>query len=244
MIENLQHSTLDDELLASADYKKVMEIVDQLWQGGLIQRGAGYCFSMSDLMRISLGQKGISARTVECKVTVMGNEPPTLILIGHDGLGPKSTVPNPSSIDTHIVVITDTAIPMIIDLSIGHIRQNIPFIVARANGKGDLIADVALESSRWIYHCKESVSVPSIHQENILERIKTDKQVRKEINWLKVLIIVAIAISSLNAIRGTYDFYQVYIDDSNYWGPHHMKQLIEKVDDLEQLVKKPQHQRQ
>ena len=238
--------TADKELQDTKYYQDTLKIVKELWDGGVIMRGAGFCYSMSDIARIMLTQKGIPCRLAECKITIMSNDPPNLVLIGHDGLlhGGKSN--NLGDIDTHIVVVTETEIPMIVDLSISHVRKDIPYIVERLTQgvTEDVLADIQFSGSRWTYYIKESVSIPSIHQQSIVQRIQTDQKVKKDIGWLKILIIAAISISSLNAIRGTYDFYQVYIDDSNYWGPSHIKQLIEKVDHLDNLVRRPIDQRQ
>ena len=238
------HTTKDQELFDTADYQTVLKVVKELWDGGVILRGAGFCYSMADLTRILLAQKGIKSRMIECKVTVMSHEPPNLILIGHDGLVYRGNAIDPDLMDTHVVVITDTAIPMIVDTSIAHIRQDVPFIIERAvNTSSEILASLELGTSKWTYYCKESVAVPKIHQQNILERIKTDQEVKNSMKWLKVLIGVALVVSSLNFLRGGYDFYQVYIDDTNYWGPSHIRQLVDKVDELEDLVRKPQDQR-
>jgi hypothetical protein len=238
--------TADKELQDTTYYQDTIKIVKELWDGGIILRGAGFCYSMSDLARIMLTQRGIPCRLAECKITIMSNDPPNLILIGHDGLmyGGKST--NPSDVDTHVVVVTETEIPMIVDLSISHLRRDVPYIVERLTQgvSEDVLADIQYNGSRWTYYIKESVSVPSIHQQSIIQRIQTDQKVKKDIGWLKILIIAAISISSVNAVRGAYDFYQVYVLENNYWGPQHIKQLIEKVDDLDQLVRRPVDQRQ
>jgi hypothetical protein len=238
--------TSDKELQGTKYYQDTLKIVKELWDGGVIMRGAGFCYSMSDIARIMLIQKGIPCRLAECKITIMSNDPPNLVLIGHDGLlhGGKSN--NLGDIDTHIVVVTETEIPMIVDLSISHVRKDVPYIVERLTPgvTEDVLADIQFSGSRWTYHIKESVSIPSIHQQSIVQRIQTDQKVKKDIGWLKILIIAAISISSLNAIRGTYDFYQVYINDTNYWGPAHMKQLIEKVDHLDELIRRPVEERQ
>lgn len=239
-----QFTTKDQELFNSPDYQTILAVIKELWDGGVIHRGAGFCYSMADLTKILLAQKGIKSRMVECKVTVMSTEQPSLILIGHDGLLYQGNSKDPSQMDTHVILITDTAIPMVIDTSIAHIRADIPYIVERAvSTSSEVIATVGFGTSTWTYYCKESVSVPKIHQQNILERIKTDQEVKNNLKWLKILIVVALTVSSLNFIRGSYDFYQVYIDNTNYWGPSHLRQLFDKVNELEELVKKPIDQR-
>lgn len=202
----------DDELVASKDYQRVLKVVKKLWDTGVILRGGGYCYSMSDMAKTLLGQAGIKSSLVECKVTIMGNDPPTLTMIGHDGSMPIRDNPNPDEMDTHVVVVTDTEIPMVIDLSIGHIQADIPYVIERATSpEPDIISKIDFKTSVWIYQRKESISVPSIHQQNILEKLRTDKQIKKDLAWMKVLIVVALIISGLNAFRGAVDFYHTYI---------------------------------
>jgi hypothetical protein len=216
----------DAELTASSEYKTVCNIVTDLWESGTITRGAGYCFSMSDLIRILLAQQGIAARLVECKITIMVKNPPSLILIGHNGGIPNylknKVFPDPALLDTHIVVVTDTTIPMIIDLSVSHIDPNnsTPFIIERlGDSKTDILLDKEFNNSRWTYHLKESICVPSIHQENIFNRLATDKKVKKDIFNLKAILLLLLAIAAVNFVRGAYDFYQTYIIIDNDWGP-------------------------
>jgi hypothetical protein len=53
---------------------------------------------------------------------------------------------------------------------------------------------------------------------------------------------VALTISTLNALRGAYDFYQVYVAE-NYWGPGTLQQIDERLDTLEDLLIVPPDQR-
>lgn len=202
----------DDELVATKDYQRVMRVVKKLWDTGVILRGGGYCYSMSDMARTLLSQAGIVSHITECKVTIMGKEPPTLTLIGHDGSMPIRDNPNPDEMDTHVVLVTDTEIPMVVDLSIGHIQEDIPYIIERATApEPDIIANINFNTANWIYQRKESISVPKIHQQNILEKMRSDKQIKKDINLLKWLIIIALVVSVGNAIRGAYEY--IYHDD-------------------------------
>jgi hypothetical protein len=237
-----QHFITEDAALSSdRTYIKVMETVKKLWDSGVIQRGSGFCIAMSDMVYTLLRREGIDCEMVECKLTVLSCNPPGLFLIGHE-----NQVNNPQvDIDTHLVVITRSDIPMLIDLSIGNLLPGqVPYIVERAGGKEpDQLADVKVKDSNWIYQQKETTSkLPLLHQRSFVERIKTDNKIVKNINFLKILIVVALVISTVNAIRGAYDFYQVYFLDNN-WGPDTGRELTERLQRLEQLMVTPQDQR-
>lgn len=214
------------------EYQKIMDIVEGLWEGKVISRGAGFCLSMSDLIHTVLKQQaGIDSRVVECKLTVLTNDPPSLKLIGHDGLKYGNST---NDLDTHVVCITDTKQPYIIDLSISNVLPYVSYVVEPLNGtEPRMIGEYTYSNSRWIYQERENPKLPKIHQSNILERFNTDRQLFSKMRILKILIAIALTISTANAVRGFYDFYQVYVVDDNYWGPTHMKEIIERLDRLE-----------
>jgi hypothetical protein len=231
--------TDDLELREDPSYKRVIEIVKELWDTDVIARAAGYCFSISDMVSTLMRHSGIESEIVECQLMVKRVDPPVMIALGYD-----HRRDSPQQITTHVVVITKTEIPMIIDLSIGNLQPDqVRLIVERANGKNGTIATLDLGKTTWIYTAKKDQKFPHFYQQSIVDRIQTDQRVKREINWLKILIIVAISISSLNAVRGGYDFYQTYLDDGNSWGPARLKQLTEQVQRLEELIKKPVNQR-
>ena len=77
-----------------------------------------------------------------------------------------------------------------------------------------------------------------LHQRSILDRIQTDVNIFKSLKFLKYMIIAAIVVSMLNASRGFYDFYQVYVDQENSWGPSGLERIIGKIDTLERKLDK------
>lgn len=234
-------TTYDLELKTNNDYLKVMSVMEHLTVTGTLERAYGYCLGISDMIYTLLKQQGITSRLVECKLTVTSQNPPFLHVIGADDPRNKQY----GLTDTHVVVVTETDIPMIIDASIGAITKGFqPYVVERLNGRDiDTLADHQIDHVRWTYSTKINTRLPKQHELSIIDRIKTDRTVIKNITWLKILVVMALTISSLNAARGLYDFYQVYIDDTNYWGPTHIKQLHDKIEHLEELVRKPLEER-
>lgn len=234
-------TTLDNQLRLTDDYQTVMGVIKHLMDTNTLMYGQGYCLSMCDILYTLLKQKGIKSRLVECKLTVTSYNPPFLHIVGAEDERNRGH----GNLDTHVVLITDTEIPMIIDASIGNIAGGSQqYIVERVNGCDvETIAEHVIEGVTWLYTLKVNHRIPRVHEQSIIERMGTDRTIFKNLHWLKILVAVAIAISTFNAVRGAWDFYQVYIDDTNYWGPNHMRQLVDKVDQLEQLVKKPLEQR-
>lgn len=228
-------ATLDTELRLTEDYQKVMGVMEQLQATGTLERGYGYCLSMSDMLYTLLKQQGIKSRLVECKLTVTSQNPPFLHIVGADE--PRNQ--QYGLTDTHVVLITETRIPMIVDASIGGITNGQqPYIVERVNGADvETIAEHTIGNITWLYTIKLNHRLPRIHEQSIIERLEMDRTVSKKLRWLKVLVAVALTISALNAARGFYDYYQVYIATDNYWGPSHIKAITEKLDQLETTIK-------
>jgi len=210
-------------------FKTIKGLVDGLNASGMVEAGSGYCLSMSDIVLKLLHKEGIKSRLVECSLMVTLKSPPGMYLMGYPGFG-ASNYDSEKMMQTHIICITETEIPILIDLSISHIDKNIQYICAPIlkSYEHTNLAEYDFETSTWTYTQKEStdIELPKLHQKSILDRIKTDHHIQKQISLVQKLIIVALSISSLNFIRGSYDFYQTYINYNNDWGP--TKQYLKK----------------
>lgn len=223
--------TEDAELRRDPEYQKVMAIVRKMWEAGVIERARGYCFSVSDMVKTLLLHEGITARIVECHLAVIRTEPPSFQFLGYDQNS------RARDIDTHVVCVTDTKIPMIIDLSVGYLAADVaPFIVERASAVDDLLAEFKIKDSTWKYTIKAEQKFPEFHQQNIVQRMFMDRQVQGQLNRIKLFLVVAITVSMLNAVRGAYDFYQVYINRGNDWGPDTIRELKDEVKRIDEKL--------
>ncbi len=193
-------------------YLKIKEIVEDLVESGMTRFGSGYCLSMSDVILKLLHKEGISAEMVECNLMVMTKHPPGLVLVGYKGFM-ENTIGTNQKIDNHVVCVTKTKIPILIDLSVGHIDPQVPYIcepILTEHSHTDL-AEFDFESSTWTYQSREDSELPKLHQKSILNRIKNDIRIDNEIKFIKYFLFVLFAVSSLNFARGMYDFYYTFI---------------------------------
>jgi hypothetical protein len=191
---------------------------------------------MADIIHNLLKQKGIKSRIVECKLSVIGIDPPGLLLVGHDGL--NKVQQSAAAIDSHVVCITETIVPMLIDLSVIGVRPEIPWILeplTPLTDRPDVLAEYDFGASRWLYQSKEVSRIPQQHQRSIVDRFKTDQKTSRSIRILTALVVISLAVSSINAVRGMFDFYMIYHEE-NYWGPTTMKQLLDKVEAIEERL--------
>lgn len=228
--------TSNDELKKTEDYKKVSDVIFRLMETGVTHAARGYCVSMSDIVYTMLTQLNIPCKIVECGLTIDIKSTNQLYVVGYDNLKDK-----PDGADTHVVVVTQTEIPMIIDVSISHLLPNrlqgvIDSCCVDSNG---VIANINNGDVYLTYKEKKKFTLPMMHQLSIVDRIKTDVSIFNNIKFIKSLVVVALCISTINAARGLYDFYTVHVVQDNYWGPSAIKVIDDKVNRIiEKLDKK------
>lgn len=205
--------TSDTTLLNEENYKKVTALMNRLAQNGLIAMGTGYCISMSDLIYVSLKHINIPSRLVECQATVSYIDEqgiPRTKVIGYDGYKPVE-----GQIDTHVVVVTETIPPLIIDATIGYVLPyGLPVLVDKIEqGSNKILADLSYSEHGGLqitYQEKLFQKLPFAHQTSILDRIETDDKIFKEMSLLKRLNYIGIGVSIFALIN-------VVIKVSGFW---------------------------
>jgi hypothetical protein len=204
---------MDSNTVKNENYfLKIKQIIENLKHSGMLNLGSGYCLSMSDIVLKLLYKEGILAELVECSLMVMVKEPPSLCLVGYHGFH-ENVYDEDKRMENHIVCITKTKIPILIDLSIGHIDRNISYIcepIVEECSHAD-IAEFNFPTSTWTYQSRDVPELPKLHQKSILNRIQTDVKVDKEITFIKYFLFILFTVSSLNFVRGMYDFYYTFI---------------------------------
>jgi hypothetical protein len=226
--------TTDNELKKTSDYKKVALIVHKLIEGGVTFAAKGYCISMSDIIYTLLKQNKIPCKIVECHLAITSKVNNQIYTVGFDGLKD-----DPNKADTHVVVVTETEIPMVIDVSIAHLLpNNIQGVIDKViDDEHGVFANIDTQMVALTYQKKKEFSIPMLHQRSIVDRIQTDVNIFKSLKALKIMIIIALSVSTLNATRGFYDFYLIY-EAQNDWGPNSIREIIKKVDSISVEVQK------
>lgn len=195
---------------------KILNIINGLRSSGLLEKGFGQCFSMSDVIMKLLYKEGIDSELVECSLMIMKKDPPGLYLVGYPGFQ-DNNYNKDEKIDNHIVCVTKTEIPILIDLSITCIDESIEFIcepILREEPHAD-IAEFDFPNSTWTYQKRPMTGLPRLHQKSILHRIESDIKFEKEIKFIKTFLFIMFAVSFLNFSRGMYDFYLTFVKPSN-----------------------------
>jgi hypothetical protein len=209
--------------VTETEYFKIIKgVVDNLKTSGMLEAGSGYCLSMSDIILKLLHKQGIKSKLVECNLMVTLKNPPGMFLMGYPGFN-QNNYNSEKMMQTHIVCITETEVPILIDTSISHIDKSIPYICAPIlrNFEHTNLTEYDFETSTWTYTEREDVDIelPKLHQKSIIDRIKKDGEIQKQISTIQKIVIIALSISSMNFMRGAFDFYQTYVNQNNDWGP-------------------------
>ena len=226
--------TSSEKIKNTEDYKKTIEVISRLERSNVIWLGRGQCISMGDIISAALFQVGIKTKLVECQTVVTNHNvtPPQSVSIGYD-----STAPNHGEIDTHVVCITLTDIPMLIDASISHLLPNNGVVVDEVVAENSRVfANVSANGFMITYQQKANNKVVHQYQKSILDRIKTDQSIFSNLSILKKIVVLALAISVVNGARGFYDFYQQYYNENSMIGVHGISAIADRLDKIEKKL--------
>lgn len=209
-------------------YQKILNLVHQVKQSGLLEKGFGQCLSMSDIILKLLYKEGIESELVECSLMVMRKDPPGVYLVGYPGFI-ENQYNKDERIQNHVVCITKTEIPILIDISIFSIDNTIEFIcepILKEEVHADL-AEFEFPNSTWTYQKRPTTGLPRLYEKTMLNRMQTDAKIEKEIKFIKSFLCIMFLVSFLNFTRGMYDFYLTFMI-GNKNSQTHVQEVIEK----------------
>lgn len=198
--------TANPYLEQDPEYKKICTIIQRLVETGIVARGEGHCISMSSMLHALLLQNGITSHMVECQVVITHNESKRLVFIGFDAPGSEKIV------DSHVVLITATKTPMIIDVSIGHkLPKHYQVIIDVAGKEKNMLANVHHADVTLTYEEKQKSNIPLIHQRSIIDRMATDAKIFEDMRILKITNYIGLAVSGFAIINTILNFAMIYL---------------------------------
>lgn len=202
-----------DKQEENQDYKAIIEIVSKLITSGTTKMGEGYCISVSDILYNILRQNGIKCHLLEVQLSAVDHKTGTSYMVGFNNAFQKESA---DKINTHVVVVTETKVPYLIDLSIAHrLPDLMQAVVIKAEGEKDkVIAEAKHKDFGLIYQQKvgftETIPFPHLHQISILERIATDKQLFDDMKVIKKLNYLGIGLSLFAVINVIANWINIY----------------------------------
>jgi hypothetical protein len=195
-----------DSLESLPEYQKIRITLDRLEQSGVIRMGSGWCISMSDMLYTLLKQQGIQARLVECQLIMTKTDPDSRITYNMVGSGTGHGVDG--YVDTHLVVVTKTDPPLVIDSSITHLLDGDGVTVvaeARQQAADRIFCEfthrIQGSETHFAYQEKILQQVPLVHQSSVIDRIMTDQEIFSNIRTLKRLNYIGIGLSLFAVIN-------------------------------------------
>lgn len=207
--QNFNFLTNDKTCVDDPTYQTICELLSDMVKGGVVALGTGYCLSMCDMIRTALKHRGIDSKLVDCEATLSYNAGGN-IFIGFPN------VVAPGEVDTHVVVVTSTIPSYLIDASISHRLPQNRFAVVepiKFNSDNQLTLinnnypDIGLKVT---YQQKKLQSASYLHQKSIIERIETDKKIKEDIEYLKTLNYIGIAL-------GAFAMLNVFLKMIGFW---------------------------
>lgn len=186
----------NNELFNSPENTKILEVVNSLYESGVAINFAHNCIAACDIIQAALHNIGIKSKIVEVQLNIFrndGNGNNDYLYIGYD------SVSFPGEVDTHVVIVTETKDPILIDLSLGHVLPNDKNrVLVKCNPKEKFIASLDIGSLKLSYFIKSSIKLPALHQKNIVERIIEDRKTREVLENLRIFIFFLMTISIIN----------------------------------------------
>ena len=199
------------------EYKKVISVLKQVYDDGLIFQGKGHCVAMSDIIYKLLIHNGIECDLYEVSLMITKQKFTDVVLLGYSLCNRNDTE---TEVNTHVVCITKTERPILIDSSVYGMIEGVPYICEYVDLEKP-ISTFVFENGKFHYTKKYTdYKLPELHQKSILGRISTDDKIFKSIRRINIIVSAAIIISTLNFARGLYDHYQKYIIKNNGFGPN------------------------
>ncbi len=190
--------TNDKELEKDPHFHKIAEMIDMMVQNGTAYNFSGNCIAAADIIQHLLSGVGISSRILECKVSVIKDNPDqskSYLFVGYDNNSYKGQV------DTHVVVVTESSNPILIDMSLIYaLPQDHPFVVEKASlsTNGDKIGEYKIGDVTMTYLEKQKLKLANIHQKNLLQRLVNEQLVERSLKSLKAFVIVAVTLGLIN----------------------------------------------
>lgn len=190
--------TNDIELEKLPYYRIIFDIVERLNKSNVLHNLHGNCVAAADIVTAMLLQSGIESVITECQVSICVEEKNEKYynLVGYDNFSFNGQV------DTHVVVITKTEVPILIDLSISqYMPQDHPFVIERvSNDDPNILANYKIGTHNLVYQTKRNIRLPELHQKTILERISDDAKSKQKIKMMTTAVVALLGFTVLNFI--------------------------------------------
>lgn len=214
-IEN-QELTLDHILLKDPQFFKIKELLLKLDSSGVLQNMQGNCISACETMQHLLFQIGIESEIRECQLVVTRDgtqQANDVLFIGFDDRHYAG------EIDTHVVLLTKSKVPLLIDLSLGHVLpKDHSYLIERLNENNNELGTYVVGNLTLSYAHKTNIKLHTINQKNLLSRFLAEQEKIKKIGYIEKIAYWALIISGVDLVVNTIILCIKLINDIHIFG--------------------------
>jgi len=180
---------------------KIFDVIKTIHKHNLIPKLARNCLAAGDILQASLHNTGIRSKILEVQLTATQfteNGTANYYFSGYDGISFEN------EIDTHVVVVTETATPLLIDLSISHILGDNTIVISPIVDNKNIICELTINDIKLNYTIKKNVRVPHFYQKNLVDRIKEEVKFRENFKYLKYGLVGIATLSTVNFLLNSF----------------------------------------
>lgn len=198
MIPMTPHSNIDNkhQLMKTPEYFRIRELIEKTQKTLIGDALPGNCISTAQVFQSLLSEIGINSMIVEVQLVITRNgEQREFLFVGYDN-GAFA-----GQIDTHVVLITSTPQPMLIDLSLGHVLprdQNYVLDILDTQKNESVLAEYHIQNLHLVYSKKTVPRLSTIHDKTLVQRIMDDITLRRDLRTIRTVVFIAIGIGITN----------------------------------------------
>ncbi len=193
---NMLHSS--DFSYLSPTHSKIIEVIDAILTTDFAKNFSRNCIAAADIVQHTLFNVGIKSRIVECTLSVIKTNPDGTLEYGFTGFDEAAY---DGQVDTHVVVVTETDPPLLIDLSLGHfLPSDKAFVIypLKVEKEKRLLLKHEVENLSLSYFEKTTIRLIDLHQKTIIERIQADQKRQNLLDSLKVFVYATVILGITN----------------------------------------------
>lgn len=189
---------ITDKIKNKTELQKITQALDRLCQSeDVVNRLQGNCIGAADIVQNLLSFYGIESKIVECQLFAIkeNKDIKEFCFVGFNAVGL-----NPANVDTHVVVITLTEEPIMIDASIGHLlHDNLKILVKKLDPEiNNIIGKFTIDDLSLTYSHKKNIKLPALHQKSLIDRLNEERVFKEKVSFISKAVIVLGAFSLIN----------------------------------------------
>jgi hypothetical protein len=199
MFRRYNSSNIDsrDKLLLSPQFLKIQETLTKIHASGVSVNFPGNCISTAEMLQSVLQDQGIETQITEVQLVITRNTglEAEYLFVGYDNQSFAG------QIDTHVVLITKTEQPILIDASLGHVLPtDHPWVVEYLplNHKVEMLAEYTVANLHLAYTRKKIPRLANLHEKTILQKTLDDLSLRRDLRTIRFVVFIAIGIGMIN----------------------------------------------